>query len=136
MGRHSVWLVLPAGAAVGHLKHGVAQTDSSSKALILSAALQPGLAGRGKGKDTALDSALFSLLGNLGPHKLRLCHAETKSSHGLLRGPGQKLRKASKAVEVGSRVRDAEGRRQSVGRRAGFCALGPHVIHGRRAVLD
>ena len=97
-------------AAVGHLKHGIAQTDSSSKALILSAALQPGLAGRGKGKDTALDLALISLLGNLGPHKLRLCHAETKSSHSLLRGPGQKLRKASKAVEVGSRVRDAEGK--------------------------
>ena len=123
-------------AAVGYQKHGVAHTDSSSKALILSAALQLGLPGRGKGKDTALALVLFSLLGNLGPHKLRLCHAETKSSHGLLRGPGQKLRKASKAVEVGSRVGGAEGRRQSVGRRAGFCALVPHVIHGRRPVLD
>ena len=129
-------MVLPAGACCSGAPEAQSCSDSSSKALILSAALQRGLAGRGKEKDTDLDLALFSLLGNLGPHKLRLCHAGNKSSHGLLRGPGQKLRKASKAVEVGSRVRDAEGRRQSVGRSACFCALGPDVIQGRWPVLD
>lgn len=95
------WLVL---AALGNLKHRVAQADSSSKALILSAALQRGLVGRGKGKDTTLDLVVLSLLGRLGPHKLRPCHAENKLSQGLHRGPGQKPREASKPEEVGSRV--------------------------------
>lgn len=77
-----------------HLKHRIAQADNSSKALILSAALQRGLAGRGKGKDMALDLAFF-LLGSLGPPKLRFCHAENKLFQGLVRGPGQKAERRS-----------------------------------------
>lgn len=46
---------------------------------------------------------LFFLLGSLGPHKLRLCHAENTLS-AYLGDQVKKLREASKIEEVGSRV--------------------------------
>lgn len=55
-----------------------------------------------KGKDRALNLTLFFLLGSLGPHKLRLCHAENTFS-AYLGDQVKKLREAAK-IEVGSRV--------------------------------
>lgn len=57
-----------------------------------------------KGKDRALNLTLFFLLGSLGPHKLRLCHAEN-CLRAYIGGYVKKLRKASKIEEVGSSLR-------------------------------
>lgn len=75
--------------APGHLKLGSCSDRELFKGTNpLNSSERPGR--RGKGKDTALDSAFFFLLGSLGPHRQRLCHAEKESSQGLLGGPGQK----------------------------------------------